>query len=58
MKLELNEKESLNRPAWTSETSTGNLTSFNHKHTVYQGHFVLVDDHYKKTNGKAVASSR
>jgi hypothetical protein len=40
--------ESLDRPGWTSEQSTGNLLAFRHKHTI-KG---LKRDYYVKTKGK------
>lgn len=40
------EKASLDRPAWTSETSTGMFEAFNHKHCLEKGKFSLLVGYY------------
>lgn len=40
-------KDSINRPAWTSTSKTGNFEAFKHKHTI-QG---LRRDFYVKSKG-------
>ena len=37
----LNERASLERPAWTSERSTGNFEAFKHRHALIKGKFRL-----------------
>lgn len=49
MKIELNEKESLNRPAWTSTVETGNFEAYKHKHTIVNGKFHLVPNFFERT---------
>lgn len=43
-----NEKASLNRPAWSSEQSTGNFEAYKHYHGG-RGKAVVVKNYYKKT---------
>jgi hypothetical protein len=40
-----NERASLDRPAWTSEQSSGMFTAFNHKHSM-QGKRFRIDFNY------------
>lgn len=47
MKIELNERESLNRPAWTSTVETGNLHAYKHKHNIVNGKFHLTLNYYE-----------
>jgi len=47
----LQSKESLSRPAWTSEQKTGLFNSYKHKHSLYKGCFSLAIDYYTKTKG-------
>ena len=41
------ESASLNRPAWTSEQSTGMFNAYKHKHTVERGRFKLIRNHWR-----------
>lgn len=45
--ITFNERESLNRPAWTSEQGTGNWNAYKHRHSIIKGKFVLQKDFYK-----------
>jgi hypothetical protein len=42
-KLTLDEKASLNRPAWTSEQLTGMFEAYKHKHTNHRGKPIVKD---------------
>lgn len=46
--FEGNPKDSLDRPAWTSDTDTGMFRAYEHKHTLYRGKFVLMRGFYVK----------
>ena len=48
--LMLNEKASLNRPAWTSESKTGMWHAYRHQHISRKDEPVRID-HYVKTRG-------
>ena len=45
-KILLNERASLDRPAWTSEQKPGNFNAYKHKHSIIRGKFVLQENHY------------
>lgn len=45
--MHMKEKQSLDRPAWTSTQSTGMFNAHNHKHTIDRGEFSLKVDYYK-----------
>lgn len=47
-KIQLNERASLDRPAWTSEQKTGNFESYKHRHTIIRGRFTLQENYYEK----------
>ena len=46
VQIGLNEKKSLDRPAWTSEQETGLFNAYKHKHTVNRGRFELIKNYY------------
>lgn len=48
--LMTNEKASLNRPAWTSDSKTGMFHAYRHLHISRKGEPVKVD-HFTKTKG-------
>jgi len=48
LQLGLNEKASLDRPAWTSENKTRLFEAYKHKHTIYRGKFQLLENYYTK----------
>jgi len=48
--LLLNERASLNRPSWSSESSTGMFNAHRHLHVSRMGHPVKLD-HFVKTKG-------
>lgn len=43
-----NERESCDRPAWTSTEETGNLHAYKHKHTIQNGRFILILNYYER----------
>jgi len=47
-KILLNERASLDRPAWTSEQKTGSLQAYKHKHSIIRGKFTLQENYYEK----------
>jgi hypothetical protein len=47
--IEFNERESLNRPAWTSEQETGMFEAYKHKHTIVRGRFELLKNFYNRS---------
>jgi hypothetical protein len=49
--ITLDYKASLNRPAWTSEQSTGMFQAYKHKHTSHRPNKPIIKDYYndKKT---------
>ena len=56
MQVLLSERESVDRPAWTSITTvytshtrceTNGLDAYKHKHTIVHGRFRLMVDYYK-----------
>jgi hypothetical protein len=49
MDVKFNDKKSLDRPAWTSEQSTGMFESYKHKHTIERGRFALLKNYYWRT---------
>ena len=46
VQIGLNERKSLDRPAWTSEQKTGMFQAYKHKHTINRGRFELMKNHY------------
>ena len=49
--VKFNDKDSLDRPAWTSSWDTGQLEAYKHKHVVYRGEFRLLENYYIKSKG-------
>jgi len=49
--IKLNERASLNRPAWTSESSTGLWDAYRHLHVGTKDRSV-VKDYFDKSKGK------
>jgi len=47
-KITINERASLDRPAWTSEQKTGMFNAYKHKHSIIRGQFRLQKDYYEK----------
>lgn len=47
MEVLLNERASVDRPAWTSTIETGSLNAHKHKHSIVNGRFRLSIDYYK-----------
>ena len=47
MQVLLNERPSVDRPAWTSEQETGMFDAYKHKHSIVNGRFMLQKDYYK-----------
>jgi hypothetical protein len=52
MNVEFDKSESLNRPSWTSEESTGMFRAYKSRHTLSRGRFVLQKDYYENYSGK------
>lgn len=48
--IKLNERASLNRPAWSSESSTGLWNAYRHLHTM-RGREPIVKNYFDKTRG-------
>ncbi|MHA2087328.1 MAG: hypothetical protein ACW972_03565 [Promethearchaeota archaeon] len=54
MKAEINftkDNGSLNRPAWTSSDSTGQMEAYKHKHSIVKGKFLLDKNYYERHKG-------
>lgn len=52
-RIMLNERASLNRPAWSSESSTGNFEAHKHLHISRRDYPAgIVEDYYTKSKGK------
>lgn len=47
MQVLLNERASVDRPAWVSTLENGGLHAYRHKHSILRGCFVLQVDYYK-----------
>lgn len=47
MEVLLNERASVDRPAWSSVPDMGGLDAYKHKHTIVNGRFRLLIDYYK-----------
>lgn len=50
MQIKLNEKASLNRPAWTSESKTGMFHAYRHLHIGRKDQPIVVE-HFIKSKG-------
>lgn len=48
--IKIDERASLNRPAWTSESKTGMFHAYRHLHVAKKDH-PIVEDHFVKTKG-------
>ena len=46
--FDLNERASLNRPAWTSTQATGLFNAHAHKHSMERGRFKLSVDYWTR----------
>jgi hypothetical protein len=44
----INERASLDRPAWTSEQKTGMFDAYKHKHSIIRGKFTLQENYYEQ----------
>ena len=47
--VQFDESKSLDRPAWTSEQSTGMFEAYKHLHIVRKGKFELVKNYFAKS---------